>query len=468
MLEVQKTAQGDNGRQELVELDKKYYLHPTSGIKEQQEQGAAIVVKDGQGIYLNDFNGKRYIDGLASLWNVNIGHGRGELGEAASEQMAKLGFSSSFSGLTHEPVIKLATRLAAMTPGDLNVSFFTTGGSDANETAFKLVRHYWKLKGQPERYKFIARKVAYHGVMMGATSATGIPIFHQMCGPQAPGFCHAAAPYCYNCDYSLEYPACDLACAKDIEFNIEKEGPETIAGVIVEPVQGAGGVVIPPVGYLEKVREICTKYGVIMIADEVITGFGRTGKMFGVEHAGIVPDIMVLAKGITSGYIPLGAVVITDRLHQELVENSLPGILAHGQTYSGHPVSCAVSLANLDIVEGENLADNAARVGEILLKELKEIAATCPIVGEGRALGLIGAIELVKDKATKEKFAPSQAVAKKVYLKAMEKGLIVRAISINGCDVIAMAPPLVITAAQVEEMAAILKEAVMEVYQELL
>lgn len=466
-MQQEKLSFQDNIRQQLLELDKNHYLHPTSGIKEQYEHGAAIMVEKGEGIYLTDFDGKTYIDGLASLWNVNIGHGRAELGKVAGEQMAKLGFSSCFASLSHEPAVRLAEKLAQLTPGDLNVSFFTTGGSDANETAFKLVRHYWKLKGQPERNKFIARKFAYHGVMMGATSATGIPVFHQMSSPLAPGFCHAAAPYCYNCDFGKKYPDCALECAQDIAHIIEKEGSETIAGVIVEPVQGAGGVIIPPDGYLQKVREICDEYGILMIADEVITGFGRTGKLFGVEHAGIVPDVMNLAKGITSGYIPLGAVVITERLHHELIANSSPGILAHGLTYSGHPVSCAVALKNLEIIENEKIVDNARIVGKVLLEELKKIENEFPIVGEARAVGLVGAIELVKDKATNEKFSLEQGVAKKIYAKVLKKGLIVRAINIHGCDVIAMAPPLIINEEQVKQMVGTLREAVLETYEEL-
>jgi putrescine aminotransferase len=451
----------------LTELDKKHYLHPTSGIKEQQEQGAAIVVEKGNGIYLYDYEGTKYIDGLSSLWNVNVGHGREELGKAAWKQMNRLGFSSSFSSLSHEPAIKLATKIAAMTPGDLNVSFFTTGGSDANESAFKLIRHYWKLKGQPNRYKFISRKFAYHGVMMGATSATGIPAFHEMSSPLTSGFLHAAAPYCYNCEFGKEYPACELDCAQNIETIIKNEGEDTIAGVIAEPVQGAGGVIIPPDGYLQKTREICDKYGIFMIADEVITGFGRTGKMFGVEQSMVVPDVLVLAKGITSGYIPLGAVVITDRIREELINNSQPGILAHGLTCSGHPTSCAVALANLEIIEKENLVENCKNMGSILLEELKGIESESPIVGEARALGLLGAVELVKNKTTKEKFNLSQAVAKKVYLRCMQKGLIVRAINIYGSDVIAMAPPLIINEEQIKEMSRILKESIIETYKEI-
>jgi putrescine aminotransferase len=444
-------------RKELFELDKKHYLHPTSGIKEQQINGPTLIVKEGKGIYLTDFNGKRYIDGLSSLWNVNIGHGHEEIGQVAKEQMGRLAFSSSFSGFSHEPAIRLSAKIASMTPGDLNVCFFTTGGSDANETAFKLVRHYYKLKGE-KRYKIISRKFAYHGVVMGATSATGLQSFHDLASPLAPGFFHAAAPYCFHCEFNKEISNCNLDCALSIEHIINSEGEETVAAVIVEPLQGAGGVIIPPDGYLKKVRDICNKYGIIMIVDEVITGFGRTGRMFGVDHAGIVPDILVSAKGITSGYMPLGVMVLTENMHNELVEMSSPGVLAHGLTYSGHPTSCAVALKNIEILERENLVEKARDMGKILSAGLKTLAINYQIIGEIRSLGLIGAIEFAKRSEPNQ-----EPLTKKVYQLAFNKGLITRAISFYGSDVIAFAPPLVINEEEINKIISILREAISEV-----
>lgn len=442
--------------EELVELDKKHFLHPTSSIQAQQESGAPLIFTEGEGIYLRDMEGDNYIDGMSSLWNVNIGHGRKELSDIASEQMTKLAFSSTFSGFAHEPAIRLAKKLADLAPESLNVSFFTSGGSEANDSAIKLVRHYWKVKGFPEKKKVITRSRGYHGVSMGATSATGIPEFHEMTTSLAPDFLYAPAPYI------VEGPHTDediMDSVKEVRKIIETEGPETIAAFMAEPIQGAGGIIVPPEKYFEEIRAICDEYGIIFIADEVITGFGRTGKMFGMENWNIVPDVMTLAKGISSAYVPLGAVMINDHIHDELVKYS-EGTLFHGFTYSGHPVGCAVGLKNIELIEEENLVENAKTMGEELSKGLKSLEEKHWSVGRVRNVGLLGAFELLRDKENNERFDVSDNIAKRVVKECLDRKLIVRPITYEGTDIIAIAPPLSINKEEVERIISIFDEAV--------
>ncbi|KKB42834.1 aminotransferase family protein [Bacillus thermotolerans] len=430
---------------QLSELDKKHFIHPTSSIKEQQENGPAVIFKEGSGVYVTDINGKTYIEGMASLWNVNVGYGRKELAEAAKEQLERLPFASSFATFSNEPAIRLAAKLAEMTPGDLNAVFFTSGGSESNDTSYKLVRHYWKIKGQPNKTKIIARKRAYHGVAGASTSATGIEDFHHMTTSLAGGFIHTE-------DFSPEA----------LRKTIEREGADTVAAFLAEPVQGAGGVNIPPDGYFQEIRKICDEYNVLLIADEVITGFGRTGKMFACEHWGIVPDVMLLAKGISSGYIPLGAVIVRDHIHQDLIKLS-EGTLLHGFTYSGHPTACAVSLKNLEILERENLVQNSKEMGAFLYKKLKALQAETSIVGEVRALGLIGAVEIVKDQNTNER--ASQKLSPQIIAEARKRGLILRNVVFGDSDTIVFSPPLIINEQEINEFVRILKEAILKIQQ---
>lgn len=439
----------------LQELDRKHYLHPTSSLKQHQENGPRLIFKEGNGIYLTDVNGDQYIDALASLWNVNIGHGRKELGEAASQQMRKLAYSSSFNNLSHETVIQLSEKLAGMTPGDLNVFFYTSGGSESNDTAFKLVRHYWKMNGQPEKKKIIGLDRAYHGITMGATSATGIPQFQNMTSSIAPDFLHAAA-HKTNCELGDKD---NPDYTRSIRGIIEKEGPETIAAVIVEPIQGAGGVIISPDGYLEAVRKLCDQYDILMIADEVICGFGRTGKMFGVDNWNVVPDIMCMAKGITSGYIPLGAVAITERLRDNLsaVSND---VLFHGFTYSGHPTSCAVALKNIEILEKENLAGHSRQMELELLKGFEFLEEKHAIVTKSRAKGLLGAFELFEDREQGIPFRPEKMAAQTLVEECLTRKLIVRSITFGGTNIIALSPPLIITKEEIEKMMLIFSDAI--------
>jgi len=452
--------------QSLYELDRRHVLHPTSPLHDHHAHGPSVVMERGEGIYLTDTNGKRYIDGLSSLWNVNVGHGRTEIAEAAAEQMGKLAFSHTFNRFSHEPVVRLAVKLASLLPGDLNAVQLTSGGSESNDTAFKLIRHYFKLKGEPNRYKIIARSRAYHGITMGATSATGIPSFLAMGGPLAEGFLHAEAPYGYRCGCQGE---CDGSCSIDsMRGIIAREGADTVAAIIVEPVQGAGGVIVPPPGYLRRVRELCDEYGLLMVADEVITGFGRTGEWFGVMHDGVVPDVLTFAKGVTSGYAPLGGVAVRDVLRDRLAELSPEGyVLPHGFTYSGHPMACAVALKNIEIIEREGLVGQSARMGKLLRERLEAIKARSPLVGNVMSQGLLASIELVQDKETKASFDPSVKAAARLFGIAMERGLITRAIMINGTDIVGLCPPLISNADQIGEICDILEASLNDLERQL-
>lgn len=434
MLEVKQ----QNHIDELIEHDKKYFLHPSSSIKSQQEKGPEFIFTKGEGVYLEDIEGKKVIDGLSSLWNVNVGHGRTELATVAMEQMSKLGYSTAFGTVSHEPAIQLAKKLSEISPGNLRATFFTSGGSEATDTAFKLVRHYWKVKGKPDKTKIIARKNAYHGLTIGSTSATGIEHFQRFIGSKAPDFLHVEA---------FSHHALREA--------ILAQGPETVAAFIAEPVQGAGGVHVPPPEYFIEIRKICDEFDILFIADEVITGFGRTGKMFAMEHWNVTPDMMCFAKGVTSGYFPLGGVMLAERMHQELIMYSNDALF-HGFTYSGHPVACAVALKNIDILEKEGILTNVSNMGEKLYIGLKKLVQTTNSVSDVRGLGLMAAIEFENEKTTEK-------LSIKVSKEAIKRGLICRNIEHAGQDSLVFAPPLIISNDEVDKLLNIVYDAIMEV-----
>ncbi|WP_096439432.1 aspartate aminotransferase family protein [Alteribacter populi] len=438
---VEKTSQPEH----LKKLDTAHYFHPTTPLKLHQQTGPGLIIKEGKGIHVTDVYDDVYIDGVSSLWNVNIGYGREEMAEVAKEQIMKLSYGSSFFNNSNDKVIQLAEKLANLTPGNLDVSFFTSGGSESNETAFKMVRHYWKLKGKPERTKIIALDLSYHGVTMGATSATGVREFDHMITSSAPGFLHAK-PYLTACEKGdHSHPEFE----NSIRGIVEKEGPETIAAVILEPIQGVGGINIPPEGYLKAVRELCDTFGIFMIADEVICGFGRTGKMFGVDHWEVVPDLMSVAKGITSGYMQLGAVLLKPELRDELAEMS-DDVFFHGFTYSGHPTACAVALKNLEILENENLVNNSKNMGEELLTGLKYLEEKHKVTTKARTTGLLGAIELFADRDTGKAFDPALHAAQQVVEECLNRNLILRPLSFGGMNAVALAPPLIATKGDIE------------------
>ena len=338
----------------------------------------------GEGAVLTDVDGKEYIDALSGLWNVAAGHGRKELAAAAARQMETLGFCTGYAGSSNPNAIELAERLARMTYPSINRFFFTSGGGESNDSAFKTARYYWKLKGKPQKTKVISRQWGYHGVTLAAMSATGIASYWPMFEPRVPGFIQIPSPY----PYRYQAPpgvSQGIAAANELEQAILREGADTVAMFLVEPVQGAGGVIVPQDDYFARVRQICDQYHVLLVSDEVITGFGRTGKMFGLEHWGIEPDMITFAKAITSGYFPLGGIGVSDRLAE--VFDAAENVWMHAFTYSGHPVGCAVALANLDIIEREDFVGQAREKGAYLLKSLKQALAGHPHVGEVRGLG---------------------------------------------------------------------------------
>ncbi|MFJ7726787.1 aspartate aminotransferase family protein [Neobacillus sp. NPDC097160] len=453
-------------REHLIELDKKHFIHPTTSIKQQQTHGASFIFSEGNGIYLKDMDGRQVIDGMSSLWNVNIGHGRQELAEVAYKQMGKMAYSSAFSTFSHEPAIILSEKIASLAPGDLSTVFFTSGGSESNDSAIKLVRHYWRLKGRPERMKIISRKKAYHGVSTGATSLTGIPEFWEMAGSVEKNILYADVPNCEIQGHTPPVSGDKCACGGKIRQLIETEGPETIAAFLAEPIQGAGGLIFPSDGYMEQVRQICNEYGIIFIIDEVITGFGRTGKMFGMDNWSVVPDVMTMAKGITSGYIPLGGVVLSEKMHKNMIELST-GTLFHGFTYSGHPTACAVALKNIEIIEREGLVDNSKNMGQIMLDGFESLERKFDIVTNTRAKGLLGAFDLRPTSGQKDNFPTELQVAANVVALAAEKGLICRSVTYEGMNTIVLAPPLIINENQIGDVIQILEDSISEIRNKL-
>jgi len=442
----------------LYELDRTHWLHPQGDLDAPAGTIPQLMFASGSGAILTDVEGREYVDGMASLWNVNVGYGRAELAEAAATQMKSLAFSSAYGGFSTKPAIELAAKLAELAPGDLEVTYFASGGAEANDTTYKIARLYWKLRGEPGRVNIISRIRDYHGLTYGATSATGLANFWKGFEPLAPGFLHAPSPDPYR--FSGEGSA-GAAYVKALEEVVLKAGADTVAAVVAEPVQGAGGVIVPPPDYFPLLRKVCNKYGLLLIADEVITGFGRTGRWFAMEHWNVQADLMVFAKGVTSGYLPLSGVMLTRDVHDTL--KTVKGPFQHGFTYSGHPTACAVGLRNLQILEDEHLVERAAEKGAYLLKRLQDLRSH-DIVGDVRGLGLVAAIELVRDRATKEQFEVSAGAARRIWQAALEEGVIVRPLT---GDVLAMSPPFVISNEQIDRIVSVLDKAITRVEKEL-
>ena len=436
----------------LARSDLAHFIHPQYHASEHQ---APVIYVRGEGAILTDAQGRQYIDGLSCLWNVAVGHGRHELAEVAARQMAELAFCSSYTGYSNVPAIELADRLCALAYPNMAAVFYANSGSEAVEGAFKAARFYWYLRGQSEKSKIICRREAYHGGTLAATSATGMPAFWRGFEPLIPEFVRVGTCYCYHCEWGKTYPGCGLECAGAVEETILREGSDTVAAVIAEPVHGAGGVIPPVPEYFPRLREICDRHHVLLIADEVITGFGRTGRWFALEHWGVQPDIMAIAKAVTSAYVPLSAFIISRQIHETMTSAPSSERFMHGYTNSGHPTACAVALANLDIIEREGLVENARRMGERLLSGLRFLEEI-EIVGEARGLGLMAAVELTADKETHRAFEPSLNVAGRVLREARERGLVAR---VKG-DSYLVAPPLVITAEQVDRIVEILRESI--------
>jgi putrescine aminotransferase len=428
------------------ELDRQHYLHPFTDYKSLHAKGTRVIVR-AEGVYLYDSEGNRILDGMAGLWCVNLGYGRRELAEAAYRQMLELPYYNSFFQTAHPPAIELAKQLVDLTPPQFNRVFFTGSGSEGNDTVVRLVRRYWDLQGQPERKVIISRINAYHGSTMAGASLGGMAFMHQQGGLPIPDIVHIPQPYWYAEGGNLAPDEFGLKAARALEQKILELGAHRVAAFIGEPIQGAGGVIIPPHSYWPEIQRICDRHGILLVADEVICGFGRTGHWFGSDLYGIRPDLMTMAKGLSSGYLPIGGVMVADRVAEVLIDKG--GEFAHGYTYSGHPVACAVASVNLALIQQENLvARTRDEMGPYLASKWRQIAEH-PLVGEARSVGLIGALELVRDKRSRQFFDKRGEVGTICRDFCFQNGLIMRAVR----DTMIISPPLVITREQVDELA---------------
>jgi putrescine---pyruvate transaminase len=439
---------------QLIEADRRYLVHPLHHPDDHQQP---LVIVEGRGAMLRDAGGREYIDGLAGLWNVNVGHGRAELAEAAATQMRRIAFASAYIGATNEPAVRLAEKIVGLAYPNTTAAYFTTAGAESNESAFKFARYFWKIKGKPEKTKIVSRIHAYHGVTLAAMSATGMAAYSSMFGPPVPGFIQVAPPYPYRWAGNEE-PG--IGAANAVEEAILAEGPNTVAAVIAEPVMGAGGVIVPPPSYFPRLREICDRHDVLLIADEVITGFGRTGDWFALGRWGVEPDLVSFAKGVTSGYLPLGGVLASRRVHEAIESAPADRRFMHAATYSGHPVCCAVGLRNVEIIESEGLVGRAAEMGKRLLAGLEELR-DLPVVGDVRGLGMMCGVELVTDRATK---TPALGLGARLTRESISRGLLPRVRPGSAAppigDTICLAPPLMTPPEVLDRIPQILRAAI--------
>lgn len=440
----------NNAESALIDRDNAHLLHP---LHNRAAHAGGKVWVGGEGAFLIDANGDRFIDGLSGLWNNTAGNGRAELIEAGYKQAQALAYASGYTGSSNPCAIELAERLAEITDPSINHFYFTSGGGEATDSNIKMARYYWKLKGKPDKTKVISRIWGYHGVTFAAMCCTGIKPYWPMFEPLIPGFVHIPSPYPYRYEPPAGAQSQGIAAADELEKAILAEGADTVAMFIAEPVQGAGGVIPPQDDYFPRIREICDKYDVLLVSDEVITGFGRTGTMFGLQHWGVQPDLMQYAKAITSGYFPLGGIGVSDEIADVMFESGQPWM--HAYTYSAHPTGCAIALAMLDIVEKEDFPAQAAAKGERLKKGLNDALGDHPHVGDIRGLGLMCAVEFVKDRATKEEFDPADGIGPKIHAAGVERGMFSR---VRG-DVYALAPPIVTEEETIDRMVEILADA---------
>jgi adenosylmethionine-8-amino-7-oxononanoate aminotransferase len=435
--------------------DLAHLIHPLHNRRLHETTGHVWI--KGEGALLTDADGREFIDGLSGLWNVVCGHGRRELAEAAASQMQTLAYCSGYAGSSSIPAIELAERLARISYPSIQRFFFTSGGGESSDTSFKTARYYWRMKGKPGKTKVISRQFGYHGTTLAAMSATGLSAYWPMFEPRVPGFVQIPSPYPYR---YVAPPGVSpgIAAANELEQAILREGADTVGMFLGEPVQGAGGVIPPPDDYWPRIREICDKHDVLLVSDEVITGFGRTGKMFGLQHWGIEPDMILFAKAITSGYFPLGGVGVNDKIAAVLNQGEMPWM--HAFTYSAHPVGCAVALRTLEIIERDDYPAQAAEKGAYLLKGLQSALGAHPHVGEVRGKGLMCGIELVADKSTKAEHPAEEKIGSKVHLAAQKRGLFSR---LRGESVFCLAPPIVTPAPILDRIVEIMAGAVGDV-----
>jgi adenosylmethionine-8-amino-7-oxononanoate aminotransferase len=449
---------------ELQQLAARHVWGHFSPLQSEDASALAVMVR-GEGCYVWDSDGNRYLDGLAGLFTVQVGHGRRSIAEAMAAQAETLAYFPLWT-YAHPLAIELSARLAALAPDGLERVFLTTGGGEAVESAWKLARQYHRARGEPGRYKVITRNIAYHGTTMGALALTGVAEIRAPFEPLTPGAVHVENTNRYRCAFCASEPACTLQCAQEIERAIEREGAETVAAVFLEPVQNAGGCFTPPPGYFERVREICDRHGVLLVSDEVICAFGRLGSWFGAERVGSSPDMITMAKGLTSGYSPLGGVMVSD----EVAEPFLDGgeTFLHGITFGGHPVGCAAALANLDIFESEDLIGHV-RTNESAFRAALESLLDLPIVGDLRGMGYFYGIELVKDRDTRATFDEEESnhlLRDVLSPRLFELGLVCRSDD-RGDPVIQLSPPLVAGPAEFERIAEVLRQALTEASAEM-
>ncbi len=432
-------------REEWQELDRDHHLHPFTDHKDLHKKRSRIITR-AEGVYIYDADGSRILDGMSGLWCVNAGYGRQEIIDAAAEQMRELPYYNNFFQCAHPPSIELAAMLKEVSQPQLNRVFFTGSGSESNDTIVRMVRTYWDLMEQPERHTIISRRNAYHGSTVAAASLGGMKPMHKQSGLPIPGIEHIEQPYWFGSDRSLSPDEFGLATARLLEAKIKEIGADKVAAFIGEPIQGAGGVIIPPDTYWPEVARICNEYGILLISDEVITGFGRLGAWFGADYFGTQPDFMPFAKGVTSGYLPLGGVLVSDRVADVLVDKA--GEFAHGYTYSGHPAACAVAIANLKILQREKLVERIRDdIGPYLQSKWATLADH-PLVGETRMVGLMGAFEIVSRKEPMERFPQKRGAGVVFRDAAIAEGVCLRA---SG-DTIICAPPFTLTHAEADEL----------------
>ncbi|WP_217447055.1 aminotransferase [Burkholderia pyrrocinia] len=453
----------------ISEMDRNSVLHPFTQLHDfaAGKAGDPTIVEGGKGIRIRDAEGREYIDGFAGLYCVNVGYGREEVAEAIARQAYKLAYYHTYAAHTTEELAKLSDRLVKMAPGKMSKVFYGLSGSDANETQAKLVWYYNNLRGLPKKKKIIARDRGYHGCSVVSGSMTGMSFYHDYMDLPVSGILRTGVPHHYwGAGPGETELAFSARRARELEELILREGPETVGAFIAEPVLGTGGITPPPEGYWAAIQPVLAKYDVLLIADEVITGFGRTGAMFGSQKYGIEPDLITVAKGLTSAYAPLSACIVGEKVYDVLDAGAQKvGAFSHGYTYSGHPIGIAAANAVLDIVEREDIPRNAATVGEYFQTALKEAFCDSPIVGEVRGVGLMAAVEFVADPATKRRFDAQLKVGARVSKAARDRGLIARAMP-HG-DILGFAPPLTITTSEIDDIVGIARQAVSQIANEL-
>ena len=439
------TIASDRSAADWKKLDKNHYLHPFTDFKSLGKKKSRIITR-GDGVYIYDSDNNKILDGMSGLWCVNIGYGRQELVEAATEQLKELPYYNSFFQCATPPSIELAHLLKSITQPQFNRVFYTGSGSEAIDTMIRVTRRYWELMDQPERKTIIARENAYHGSTIGGVSLSGMKMMHSQGGPFLSKIEHIGQPYWFGSDRELSSNDFGLKMAGLLEEKINEIGAENVAAFVGEPIQGAGGVIIPPETYWPEIQRICSQYGILLVTDEVICGFGRLGQWFGADYYQIQPDLMTFAKGVTSGYLPLGGVMVGDRVGDVLIDKG--GEFTHGYTYSGHPATCAVAIANINIIQSEKIIENVTQdIGPYLRKKWHSLSDH-PLVGETRIAGLMGALELVADKTSLERFDKKIGVGTICRDVCVNNGLVMRAVG----DIMIIAPPLIITREQIDEL----------------